>query len=125
MPVRTGVLTILVADDNVDTRRVVRWMLEQRGYAVIEAADAQVAAAMARIHRVDLLVTDVVMPGMSGVELADQLSRLQPGLPVILTTGYSDQLAESGTGGRPVILKPYRLETLSAALDSALGVEAK
>ena len=54
-----------------------------------------------------------------------ELGRLKPELPIILTTGYSDQLAEGGTRGRPVILKPYRLETLAAALDQALGVEEK
>ena len=61
------------------------------------------------------------MPGMSGLELAETLASRRPGLPIILTTGYSDEIAETGTGGRPIILKPYRLETLASALDRALG----
>jgi CheY-like chemotaxis protein len=69
----------------------------------------------------DAVFTDVVMPGMSGLELAEQLAELRPELPVILTTGYSDEIARSGAGGRPVILKPYRLETLAAAIDQGLG----
>jgi FixJ family two-component response regulator len=62
---------------------------------------------------------------MSGLDLADQLGRLRPDLPVILTTGYSDEIAETGTGGKPVLLKPYRLDTLAAAIDQALAVEGK
>ena len=57
---------------------------------------------------------------MSGLELAERLAELRPDLPVILTTGYSDEIAKSGAGGRAVILKPYRLETLAAAIDQAL-----
>ena len=60
------------------------------------------------------------MPGMSGLELAERLAETQPRLPVILTTGYSDEITRSGTGGRPVVLKPYGLEALAAAIDQAL-----
>ena len=51
----------------------------------------------------------------------EALERERPGLPVLLTTGYSDQITASGTSGRPVLLKPYRLETLAAALNEALS----
>ena len=60
-----------------------------------------------------MVFSDVVMPGMGGLELAEMLSREQPELPVMLATGYSQEIAETGSGGRPVILKPYRLATLS------------
>ncbi|MGQ0590518.1 MAG: response regulator, partial [Sphingosinicella sp.] len=74
-----------------------------------------------RRERFDAVFSDVVMPGMSGLELAEAIGRMWPGLPVILSTGYSDEIAQSGTGGRPVILKPYRLETLATALDQVLA----
>jgi CheY-like chemotaxis protein len=65
--------------------------------------------------------SDVVMPGMGGLKLAQILSEELPDLPVVLATGYSHDIAQSGSGGRPIILKPYRLETLSKALTTALG----
>jgi CheY-like chemotaxis protein len=60
------------------------------------------------------------MPGMSGLELAEALKTVLPGVPVVLTTGYSDEIARSGAGGLPVVFKPYRLETLSGVLDEVL-----
>jgi FixJ family two-component response regulator len=61
------------------------------------------------------------MPGMSGLDLAERLQSALPGVPVILTTGFSDEIARSGTGGRPVLFKPYRLDTLAGLLDDVLG----
>ena len=81
--------------------------------------------ARAAAEDFDLVFTDVVMPGMSGLDLAGRLGELKSDLPVILTTGYSDEIASSGAGGRPVILKPYRLETLAAAIDEVLRAEGK
>ena len=66
------------------------------------------------------MLSDVVMPGMGGLELAERLAIERPGLPVVLATGYSQEIAQSGSGGRPVVLKPYRLATLSEALALAL-----
>jgi CheY-like chemotaxis protein len=60
------------------------------------------------------------MPGMGGLKLAETLAREKPELPVVLATGYSQEIAETGAGGRPVILKPYRLATLAEALSGAL-----
>ena len=68
-----------------------------------------------------MVFSDVVMPGMGGLRLAEQLAAEKPELPVILATGYSQEIAQSGSGGRPVILKPYRLATLSQALADAIG----
>jgi len=66
-------------------------------------------------------LSHVVMPGMGGVKLAATRHLEQPQLPVVLATGYSQEIAESGSGGRPVILKPYRLATLSQALAAAMN----
>ena len=58
---------------------------------------------------------------MGGLKLAEILAQEQPDLPVVLATGYSQELTETGTGGRNVILKPYRLATLSEAIAEALN----
>jgi signal transduction histidine kinase len=120
---RTG--RILLVEDNEEVGEFAQSLLSELGHRVRWAQSAEQALELARKQKFDAVFSDVVMPGMSGIELADRLAALDPELPVILTTGYSDELAETGTGGRPVILKPYRLETLAAALDQALGVDGK
>ena len=116
---------LLLVEDNHEVGEFAQALLSELGHRVRWAHSAEQALDFARQETFDAVFSDIVMPGMSGLELADQLARVQPDLPVILTTGYSDQLAEAGTGGRPVILKPYRLETLAAALEQALKTDAK
>lgn len=112
---------ILLVEDNDDVGAFAAILLGELGHEVTRARSGKAALELARQDRFDAVFSDVVMPGMSGLELADALARDHPGLPVVLTTGYSDEIATGGTGGRPVILKPYRLETLAAALDEALA----
>jgi CheY-like chemotaxis protein len=94
---------------------------------VTRAASGEEALELARARDFDVVFSDVVMPGMGGLKLAEMLGRERPQLPVVLATGYSQEIAEAGSGGRPVILKPYRLATLSEALSTALrgGAEAQ
>jgi signal transduction histidine kinase len=116
---RTG--RILLVEDNEEVGEFAESLLGELGHKVMRVRSGEAALEAALDDGYDAVFTDVVMPGMSGLELADQLAELRPNLPVILTTGYSDEIARSGAGGRPVILKPYRLETLAAAIDAALG----
>ena len=116
---------ILLVEDNEEVGEFAESLLSELGHRVSWAKSAEQAMALARAEGFDAVFTDVVMPGMSGLELADELGRVRPDLPVILTTGYSDEIAETGTGGKTVLLKPYRLETLAAAIDQALAVESK
>jgi two-component system, cell cycle sensor histidine kinase and response regulator CckA len=82
---------ILVVEDEEDVRRVVREMLEQQGYSVVTASSGSEALALCSASTdIDLLITDVVMPGMSGRELADQLSACIPDLNVLFVSGYTD-----------------------------------
>ena len=118
---RTG--RILLVEDNPEVGEFAQSLLREIGHEVEWAHNGEEALGRARNGSFDAVFSDVVMPGMSGLELADALNRSHPDLPVILTTGYSDQIAASGARGRTVILKPYRLETLSTALDQALGAE--
>ena len=114
---------ILLVEDNEEVGEFAEILLDELGHDVTRVTSG--AAALDRIdrQRFDAVLSDVVMPGMSGLELAEALAERRPNLPVILTTGYSDEIAQSGTGGRPVVLKPYRLETLAGALDQVLGAK--
>ena len=116
---RTG--RILLVEDNPEVGEFARNLLREIGHRVEWVQTAEEALIRTESETFDAVFTDVVMPGMSGLELAEALNQRLPTLPVILTTGYSDQISASGAGGRPVILKPYRLDTLSAALDQALA----
>jgi len=108
-------------EDNDEVGEFAAILLGELGHEVTRARSGKKALERVAEAEFDAVFSDVVMPGMSGLELAEALAHSHPGLPVILTTGYSDEIAESGAGGRPVILQPYRLETLAAALDEALA----
>ncbi|RYE02719.1 MAG: response regulator [Sphingomonadales bacterium] len=112
--------SVLLVEDNEEVGEFAEALLHELGHRVTRARSGSEALEIAAIARFDLVLTDVVMPAMSGIELADALDRLYPGTPIVLTTGYSDEIARSGAGGRPVLLKPYRLEALAAVLDDAL-----
>jgi signal transduction histidine kinase len=112
---------ILVVEDNEEVGAFAEILLSELGHRVTRASSGEQALDEVRSNVFDIVVSDVVMPGMGGLKLAEILSREQPGLPVVLATGYSQEIAETGSGGRPVILKPYRLATLSEALTAALN----
>src|SRR5262249_48334011 len=104
--------TILLVDDEPGVRAIARRLLERANYVVIEAADGQEAmdiAARTDVH-VDLLVTDMVMPGMSGRELISQFAERRPRVPVIAITGFAgeaDQPVGSEVGLSGLVTKPF------------------
>src|SRR5574341_1457167 len=87
-----GSETVLLVEDEKAVRTLARQSLEQFGYRVLESGSGQQALLLAQGYRepIDLLLTDVVMPGMSGRELAERLTRVRPGLRVLYTSGYTD-----------------------------------
>ena len=111
---------ILVVEDNAEVGHFAETLLSELGHSVTLATSGEEALELARGRDFDVVFSDVVMPGMGGLRLAEQLAEEKPELPVILATGYSQEIAQSGSGGRPVILKPYRLATLSQALVDAM-----
>jgi signal transduction histidine kinase/CheY-like chemotaxis protein len=111
---------ILVVEDNADVGAFAETLLSELGHQVTRAATGEEALDIARANKFDVVLSDVVMPGMGGLRLAEMLADEQPDLPVVLATGYSQEITQTGSGGRPVILKPYRLATLSEALASAM-----
>jgi CheY-like chemotaxis protein len=112
---------VLVVDDNEEVGLLAQALIEELGHQVTRARSGLEALRLAAKTRFDAVFTDVVMPGMSGLDLAERLESALPGVPVVLTTGYSDELARLGTGGRPVLFKPYRMDSLTEIIDSALA----
>ncbi|WP_099050843.1 response regulator [Pararhizobium polonicum] len=116
-----GKQTILVCEDDWLIRASTVDMLEDQGYAVLEAADAKTALVVLSERTVDVLVTDVGLPDMSGVMLAERARILLPGLPVVFATGHSD--VEGVTPGPLVqlVVKPFSGKTLAAAIAFVTG----
>lgn len=88
----TGSETILLVEDDDDVRQFAATVLKARGYRVLEAADAPSALQIARAYdgAIDLLVTDVIMPGMNGPQLASELARARPTMRVLYISGYAE-----------------------------------
>jgi PAS domain S-box-containing protein len=106
---------VLVVEDNDDVRELAESVLTMAGYAVHSAASGEQALELVNQDtRVDLLFTDVIMPGgMNGLELVEKLRRQRPKLPVLVTTGYMDELPErERIRGLDILAKPYRHEDL-------------
>ena len=101
--------------------RVSEQLLDDLGCRTECAGDAAEALALLQEQSFDLVFTDIVMPGLSGIELARQLHIRVPGLPVLLATGHSDQLVGEGEAHLRVLSKPYGAETLSAAIGELIA----
>src|SRR5262245_36618561 len=80
---------ILVVDDEVELREAVKDLLSRNGYAVEQAASAQEALALVSANQFDLVISDIIMPGMDGIALLKSLRRQQDDLPVLMITGNS------------------------------------
>ena len=111
---------ILIVEDNEEVGAFAETLLAELGHSVTRAHSGEQALDLVRSQDFDVVFSDVVMPGMGGLKLAEALAKEKPALPVVLATGYSQEIALAGSGGRPVISKPYRLATLSEALSSAM-----
>lgn len=114
--------SVLVVEDNDEVGRFSTELLEDLGYRVKRVADAASALAVLATDEfaADLVFSDVIMPGMNGVEFANIVRERYPGLPVILTSGYSEVLAENAHIGFELIQKPYSVESLSRVLRKAI-----
>jgi len=121
----SGAEVILVVEDEAHLRKLARTCLESHGYTILEAANAAAAAELFRKHRgkIDLLLTDVVMPGASGRTLAQGLLEQWPNLKVLYMSGYtSDLIAQQGILNPGILLleKPFTLHALLAKVREAL-----
>ena len=129
-PLRGGTETILLAEDEESLRTLTRALLESSGYRVVEAQNAKSAIEVAQRHQgpIHLLLTDVIMPGMSGRELANNLMQSHPKLKILFMSGYThDLISQHRTlnSGPALLEKPFDAETLltkvRAVLDEKLS----
>ena len=110
--------TILIVDDDPAILEYAGGVLEEYGYAVLTALNAASALVILRSNDgIDLLFTDLVMPGSDGIELARRAGEEVPGLKVLFTTGYSSDPAPIGR----LLKKPYRPQQLAGAIAAALA----
>ena len=108
--------TVLLVEDNAQVREFAENLLTELDYRVISAANAQAAIEVLERDKVDLLFSDVLMPGMSGVELANYARQSHPELPVLLASGYSEEMARGAARAFATLAKPYGATSLGAAL---------
>jgi two-component system cell cycle sensor histidine kinase/response regulator CckA len=113
--------TILLVEDERSVRTLVRRLLEVEGYIVVTADNAEDALLVAgRESGIDLVLTDMVMPGMNGRELMEQLEVTRPGMKVVYTSGYFDDRA-SPAKGAPFLQKPYTHQALARTIRETLA----
>ncbi|HLE20891.1 MAG TPA: PAS domain S-box protein, partial [Vicinamibacteria bacterium] len=130
MVATSGGETILLVEDEETVLKLARSILERAGYTVIAANDGAEALRLIKEHRepIHLLVTDVVMPGMSGRALADSIQSLREGLPVVYTSGYTDDaIVHHGVldSGTQLLEKPYSQSALLSAVRKILDSRSK
>jgi DNA-binding NtrC family response regulator len=114
---------VLVVEDNEQVGQFATSALEELGFKSELATDGNRALELLAAQRDQhhIVFSDVVMPGMDGVELGQAVRRLYPGMPVILTSGYSHVLAQNGRHGFELLHKPYSVEQLSRVLRKAVA----
>ena len=121
---------ILLVDDDPDIRSLTRTFLEHEGYSVFSSGDAERAAQIFRsVPQIDLLVTDLYMPGRSGMDLAFELKTVRSELPVLLISGgpvVGEQMPKMQQEGWSFLAKPFRLTELLSTVHRILApVEAR
>jgi two-component system, cell cycle sensor histidine kinase and response regulator CckA len=125
MPPLPGTETILVVDDEIAVLSLTTLMLERYGYEVLAAASAKEALHLFEVWpdiEVDLLLVDIVMPEMNGVELASRIRAIRPNLPILYFSAYSEQETLRPVIARtnPYIAKPFNSIQLTRSIRAIL-----
>ncbi len=114
-------LRILLVEDNQEVRGFAVRALEEMGFVVVDAASADEALAnLGQSNDFDAIFSDVMMPGMNGIEMAQRIRQDQPDMPIILTSGYSSVLAQHADHGFDLLHKPYSVDQLARILRKTL-----
>ncbi|HEV2546251.1 MAG TPA: response regulator [Stellaceae bacterium] len=111
--------TVLIVDDDPLVRGSVVGIIEARGFRVVAAESAIEATRILAQRHVDVLFTDIVMPGTDGIELAKQAKRMQPGIQIMFSTGYFSRAADALRVGK-LLTKPMRAAQIETALQEVL-----
>ncbi|KQX18034.1 MULTISPECIES: PAS domain-containing sensor histidine kinase [unclassified Sphingomonas] len=114
-------LDVLLVEDNDNVRQFARSMLGELRAEVTDVESAEAALALLGQRHFDLVFSDIVMPGMSGLDLARHLRETAPGQRVLLATGYSREVAGGEAAGFHIVQKPYGAESLTVAISLALA----
>jgi CheY-like chemotaxis protein len=122
--------TILVVDDEPEVRKLVSAMVGQFGYAVLTADSGEHALTLYKNHKgpIDLLITDVIAPGMSGPMLADKLSEIQPDLKVLYISGYDNTHVVQKyvvEKGHALLTKPFSVDEMKSKVRELLPATAQ
>ena len=122
----TEQLTVLLVEDDTSTQTTIYQALEEEGYSVLAAGNGVDALDICRQHRhpIDLLLTDVEMPGMSGFDLAKHALKLQPLMKILFMSGDADNgtmRLDGVLGVRPFLAKPFNQAALRCKLKAAWG----
>jgi CheY-like chemotaxis protein len=115
---------VLVVEDDPDVAEVAVAVIESLGHEVEMCPEA--GSALARVEQArnfDLVFSDIVMPGMNGIELAEAIQKIFPNLPVLLATGYSNAALAPGALRFPVLAKPYSVQELSRRIGQMMEQE--
>ncbi|MEO7822997.1 MAG: response regulator [Gemmatimonadaceae bacterium] len=116
--------TILLVDDEQSVRSIVLKILQRSNYSVLEAHDGASAIAIAEKHAgaIDLVVTDMFMPGLMGPEMVQKLVAIRPGIRALFVSGYADTDSSSGVpAGANFLGKPFSSGELNKAIEGALA----
>ena len=118
--------TILLVEDERMIRRVMCEVLEREGYRVLACADPRegIDAFQQHAGQIDLLLTDVMMPGMNGREMTNQILKIRPELRVVFMSGYTESTLRQQEQAEPQVeylQKPFRVETLTRKIAQVLG----
>jgi hypothetical protein len=130
MPGQRAATTILVVDDEDTVLSLVRTMLWRAGFSVLEALDAEEALRVASSHPgpIDLLLSDILMPGENGYQLADRLTAARPETKVLFMSGYRDKVLAESTGrvgsAAPLVRKPFTQHGLVSKIQELLAGRA-
>ena len=118
-----GQHTILLVDDEQSVRAIVVKILRRANYDVLEAESGEAALRIAEAHpgKIDLVITDMFMPGLRGREVVERLAPTRPGLRALFISGYADQDARTGVpGGANFLNKPFSGTELAAAVEKVM-----
>ncbi len=119
---------ILLVEDEEPVRELIANVLEQHGFDVIVAASSEEGLRLERDHHVDLLLSDVMLPGQNGFYLASQILEHSPHIRVMFMSGYTGESSIASAGldpDTPLIAKPFKLVDLVNRIRATLGVSAR